>query len=143
MSKPETKPAAAVAVPSVAALAAEVAAEAAALAAKRAALALARRNVATAGRYGRVPSVVDALRAFARETPAAAFSVDGLALRAEAFFVAANDPKRKVSPESSRLYTGEVTEAFALVGLLSAVVDAKDVDYRLAPAFVAILAPKK
>jgi hypothetical protein len=142
MSNPKTAAVVApvVAPKTVADLSAEVLAEAKALAEKRALLAETKRNVGTVGRYGRVPSVVDALRAFALASPSSAFSLDALAEKAETFYVASN-VGRKISANSSALYSGEVAEALRLLGLLLLETASKIESYRLAPALLALLRP--
>ena len=151
MSKNETKSAAAAAavpvpvpVPVESTLDAKkrIRAELAELVAKEKAELAARRAVGVVGFYGRVPSVIDAIRAVAVESPSATVTVDSFAERAERFFVASN-PDRKVSANSSRLYTGEIFEAFRLVGLVALDSTAKVESYRLDSRLVALLTAKK
>jgi len=97
----------------------------------------ARRAVGIVGFYGRVPSVIDAFREYPANVP---LTIEKLAELAERKFVASN-PDRKVSANSSRLYSGEIAEAFRLIGLLS--FDPKSDEYRITPTLAGLLTAKK
>lgn len=101
-----------------------------------------KRAVGIVGFFGRVPSVIAELRRFAETTPTAALSVDSIASGAEKYFRAAN-PDRKLSKNSSRLYTGEILEALRLLKLVNLTTNEKEETFHLTTSIIALLKEEK
>jgi len=111
-----------------------------------------KRSIGIVGRFGRVPSVVEAFGILATTAPASAstletvrgllspsgpaFEFKALRDKAEEAYVRANPDSKVATSDMSGLYSGEVSEALRLLGLLS--YDAKAEAYRYTPLLSAL-----